>query len=98
MDPNKVVEARKYRIYPTKVQQEQIKGTINACREIWNHLLSYVYKPVTELDEIQNAPDREKSRKMYDYIDGALIIENDDKKQYFSSYKTLAKYLGITMK
>lgn len=98
MDPNKVVEARKYRIYPTQVQEEQIIGTINACREIWNHLLSYVYKPVTELNEIQDAPDRERSRKMYDYIDGALIIEDNGKKQFFSSYKMLAKSLKLKEK
>lgn len=103
MDDNKVKEARKYRIYPNQAQEEQIKLTINACREMWNHLLAYAYQPVQELDEIKNAPDRKRSKMMYDYLKGHLeIIKQDDgtdaKQQWQYSYKNVAKIVGVKEK
>lgn len=96
MDANKVKEARKYRIYPNKEQQEQIIATINGCREMWNHLLSYVYEPVQELDEIQQYPDRQKSKAMYSYLEGHLeIAEYSKKNNRFWSFKDLAKELDV---
>lgn len=99
MDANKVKEARKYRIYPNKAQQKQIIATINGCREMWNHLLSYVYQPIQELDEIQQYPDKQKSKALYSYLNGHLEISDYDKKDnWFWSFKDLAKELGVKEK
>lgn len=97
-----ILEARRYRLYPTEEQKEQIKFNINANREFWNHLLSKIYEPVSKLDVIKEVSDRERSRKMYDYLNGGFKINNTElsegnKKKYKFcwGYKTIKQYLKL---
>lgn len=47
MNKNKVIEARLYRIYPTKKQQNTINFYIECNRLMWNAMLGKVYTPIT---------------------------------------------------
>ena len=50
---DKVLEARKYRIYPDEEQVKYLNHNIFANIKMWNALLAKVYEPIMELDEIQ---------------------------------------------
>ena len=79
---DKVLEARKYRIYPDVEQAKYLQFNIFANIKMWNALLAKVYEPIMELDEIQELPRSKRSKAMYKYIDK---MSYEERKKLFKS-------------
>ena len=80
----KVLEARRYRIYPDKEQAKYLSFNILAIIKVWNAFLAKVYEPVMELDEIQELPRSKRSKAMYKYINK---MSYEERKVLFKSLK-----------
>lgn len=81
---DKVLEARKYRIYPDEEQVKYLNHNIFANIKMWNALLAKVYEPIMELDEIQELPRSKRSKAMYKHIDK---MSYEDRKELFKSLR-----------
>lgn len=81
---DKVLEARKYRIYPDGEQVKYLNHNIFANIKMWNALLAKVYEPIMELEEIQELPRSNRSKAMYKYIDK---MSYEDRKELFKSLR-----------
>ena len=81
---DKILEARKYRIYPDEEQVKYLNHNIFANIKMWNALLAKVYEPIMELDEIQELPRSKRSKAMYKYIDK---MSYEDRKELFKSLR-----------
>lgn len=75
---DKVLEARKFRIYPDKEQVKYLNFNIFANIKMWNSLLAKVYEPIMKLDEIQELPRNKRSKVMYKHIDNMPYEERKD--------------------
>ena len=72
---DKVLEARKYRIYPDEEQVKYLNHNIFANIKMWNALLAKVYEPIMELDEIQELPRSKRFTKViYRYLCGPADV------------------------
>ena len=59
--------AIKYRIYPTKLQEELLQKTFGCCRKIWNLMLTDKINYYKETKQtLQTTP--AKYKKEYDYL------------------------------
>lgn len=74
----KVLESRRIRIYPTKEQQAYLTFNMFANIKMWNALLAEVYKPVSELDEVQALPKNKQSKEVYRRIEHMKWEEQRD--------------------
>src|SRR5699024_6283353 len=74
----KVLESRRIRIYPTKEQQAYLTFNMFANIKMWNALLAEVYKPVSELDEVQALPRNKQSKEVYKRIERMSWEEQRD--------------------
>lgn len=81
---DKVLEARRYRIYPDKEQVKYLNHNIFANIKMWNALLAKVYEPIMELDKIQELPRNKRSKTMYKHIDK---MSYEDRKELFKSLR-----------
>lgn len=79
---DKVLEARKLRIYPDIEQAKYLQFNIFANIKMWNALLAKVYEPIMELDEIQELPRSKRSKAMYKHIDR---MPYEERKELFKS-------------
>lgn len=83
---DKVLEARKYRIYPDEEQVKFLNHNIFANIKMWNALLAKVYEPIMELDEIQELPRSKRNKAMYKHIDK---MPYEDRKELFKPLKKI---------
>lgn len=83
---DKVLEARKYRIYPNKEQAEYMSFNIFASIKMWNALLSKVYKSISELEEIKSLPRNKRSSAIYRYV---TRMPYEERREMFKSLKSM---------
>ena len=81
---DKVLEARKYRIYPDEEQVTYLNHNIFANIKMWNALLAKVYEPIMELNKIQELPHSKRSKAMYKHIDK---MSYEERKELFKSLR-----------
>lgn len=101
MDKNKVIEARKYRIYPTEQQQQLINDNIRYNQEMWNLLLNEVYGEIIE--KLKNKYETKYNTKLLynelnhmEYKDKKEMVKRLNKINLKSIYKNIRLENGDT--